>query len=78
MAQHFLNSPMARDVVSGDVSRLSEVEAYEWFYRARWGDGEPSCAHCGVVDAYRLVRNGERRNRFNRLRKFVLPGVREI
>lgn len=64
MAQHFLKSPMARDLVSGDISRLLEVEAYEWFYRARWGDGEPSCAHCGVVGAYRLVRNGERRNRF--------------
>ena len=64
MAQHFLKSPQARDLTLGDVARMSEHDAYMWFYRARWGDGEPCCAHCGVVDSYRLLRNGERHNRF--------------
>ena len=64
MAQHFLKSPQARDLALGDVSRMLEDDAYLWFYRARWGDGEPCCAHCGVVNAYRLTRNGRRWNRF--------------
>jgi transposase-like protein len=64
VAQHWLKSPQARDLPLGDVSRMSEDDSYLWFYRARWGDGEPCCAHCGVADAYRLTRNGRRWNRF--------------
>lgn len=64
MAQHWLKSAAARDLPLSKVLRLSEGQAYKWFYRARWGTGEPCCAHCGVVDAYRLIRNGKRLNRF--------------
>jgi transposase-like protein len=64
MAQHWLKSPAARDLPLDKVHRMTEVQAYKWFYRARWGDGEPSCAHCGVVNSYRLKRNGKYVNRF--------------
>ena len=64
MAQHFLKSPAARDLTLAQVLRVSEDQAYRWFYRARWGKGEPSCPFCGVVDSYRLMRNGKRMNRF--------------
>ncbi len=64
MAQHWLKSAKARDLSLSKVLRLSEEQAYRWFYRARWGNGEPYCAHCGVVGAYRLTRNGKKLNRF--------------
>ena len=43
---------------------MSEDRAYQWFYRARWGAGKPTCPFCGVLDAYSMVRNGKRMNRF--------------
>jgi transposase-like protein len=64
MAEHWLRTAAARDLPLAKVLSMSEEQAYRWFYRARWGDGEPSCVHCGVVDAYRLRRNGKRINRF--------------
>lgn len=75
MAEHWLKSPQARDLPLSKVLRMSEDQAYRWFYRARWGSGEPCCAHCGVADAYRLMRNGRRWNRFkcrDCLREFTL------
>ncbi len=51
MAQHWLKSAAARDLPLSTVQRITEPQAYVWFYRARWGDGEPSCAHCGVLNA---------------------------
>ena len=64
MAEHWLRSPEARDLPLASVMRMSEDQAYKWFYRARWGIGEPTCPFCGVVDSYRLTRNGKRANRF--------------
>jgi transposase-like protein len=64
MAQHWLKSPAARDLPLSKVHRMTEAQAYRWFYQARWGKGEPSCAHCGVVNAYRLTRDGKCSNRF--------------
>jgi Rrf2 family transcriptional regulator, nitric oxide-sensitive transcriptional repressor len=64
MAEHWLRTAAARDLPLAKVLSMSEEQAYCWLYRARWGDGEPSCVHCGVVDAYRLRRNGKRINRF--------------
>ena len=56
--------PSARDLPLASVMRMTEDRAYQWFYRARWGRGEPTCPFCGVVEAYRLTRNGRRWNRF--------------
>lgn len=64
MAQHWLETPAARDLPLDRVLRMSEDQAYSWFYRARWGRAEPVCPYCGVLDAYRLTRNGRRMNRF--------------
>ena len=64
MAQHWLRSPNARDLPLSAVLRMSEDEAYAWFYRARWGDADPVCPFCGVLDSYHLTRNGQRANRF--------------
>ena len=64
MAQHWLKSAAARDLPLASVMRMSEDQAYRWFYRARWGAGEPTCPFCGVLDAYRLTRNGKKVNRF--------------
>ena len=64
MAEHWLRTPAARDLPLASVMRLSEDQAYRWFYRARWGAGEPTCPFCGVVDSYRLRRNSKRANRF--------------
>lgn len=64
MAQHWLETPAARDLPLTSVLRMSEDQAYAWFYRARWGRGEPVCPFCGVVDSYRLTRNRKRQNRF--------------
>ena len=64
MAEHWLRTAAARDLPLASVMRMSEDRAYTWFYRARWGTGEPVCPFCGVVDAYRLTRDGKRMNRF--------------
>jgi transposase-like protein len=64
MAEHWLKSAAAADLPLSKVFKMSEEQAYRWFYRARWGAGEPVCPFCGVVDAYRLTRNGKRMNRF--------------
>lgn len=64
MAQHWLKSAAARDLPLASVMRMSEDQAYRWFYRARWGTGKPVCPFCGVVDAYVLTRNGRKVNRF--------------
>lgn len=64
MAEHWLRSPAARDLPLENVMRMTEDQAYRWFYRARWGKGEPICPVCGVTNAYRLTRDGKRQNRF--------------
>ncbi len=36
MAQHWLETAAARDMPLERVLRMSEDQAYAWFYRARW------------------------------------------
>jgi transposase-like protein len=53
MSQHFLLSRQAKTITLAQVMRLSDPEAETMLRRIRWApDGEPTCSHCGSLDAY--------------------------
>lgn len=57
MAQHFLQSKAYRDFPAKDFEKISEVEAWQWFVRSRWGSlTHMPCPTCGVVDQHYQVR----------------------
>src|SRR5271156_5624574 len=54
MAQHFLLSSAAKALSLASVFTMKDEQAETTFRRIRWADtnGEPTCPHCGGVDAY--------------------------
>src|SRR5271165_7037620 len=54
MAQHFLLSAEAKSLSLARVFTMKDDEAEMTFRRIRWADtaGEPTCPHCGGIDAY--------------------------
>lgn len=57
MAQHFLQSKAYRNLSTKDIDGLSEIEAWEWLVRARWGSlTHTACPSCGKVDEHYHVR----------------------
>jgi transposase-like protein len=54
MAQHFLLSPAAKTLSLAQVFQMNDEEAEMAFRRVRWAntDGQPTCPHCGGIDAY--------------------------
>ncbi|WP_374379355.1 IS1595 family transposase [Dongia sp.] len=56
MGQHFLLSTAARELSVHDVACMQERTAYNWFLKARWGEGKPACPECGRPNAYNMTR----------------------
>ena len=52
MTQHFLLSAEARTLSVRRIMDLSDRGAFDLFRECRWGDADPVCPMCGVVDKH--------------------------
>jgi transposase-like protein len=56
MAQHFLLTAQARTLSLKQIFTMSDETAFTLFKESRWGQGNPACPLCGVVDAHYFIR----------------------
>jgi len=56
MPQHFLLSAKARTFSLRQIFTLSDDAAFDLFKESRWGDGDPVCPTCGLIDKHYFIR----------------------
>lgn len=56
MAQHFLLSAKARSMSLVQIFTMTDEAAYELFKESRWGDGDPVCPSCGLIDKHYFIK----------------------
>jgi len=56
MAQHFLLSAKARSMSLVQIFTMSDEAAFDLFKESRWGDSDPVCPACGVIDNHYFIR----------------------
>jgi hypothetical protein len=54
VAQHFLLSPLAVSLTTGEVWMMSDDEVHEKLKAIRWPDGVPTCPLCGSKQSWQL------------------------
>jgi len=54
VAQHFLLSPLAVSLTTGEVWMMSDDEVHEKLKAIRWPDGVPTCPLCGSKQSWKL------------------------
>lgn len=53
--QHFLLSAQARTLSLRRIFAMSDEEAFDLFKKSRWGNGDPVCPCCGVIDRHYFI-----------------------
>jgi len=56
MAQHFLLSAKARSLSLVQIFTMTDVAAFDLFKESRWGDGDPVCPTCGLIDKHYFIK----------------------
>jgi transposase-like protein len=56
MAQHFLLSAKARSLSLVQIFTMTDEAAFDLFKESRWGDGDPVCPTCGLIDKHYFIK----------------------
>ena len=56
MAQHFLLSAKARSLSLVQIFTMTDEAAFDLFKESRWGDGNPVCPTCGLIDKHYFIK----------------------
>lgn len=56
MAQHFLLSAKSRSLSLVQIFTMSDEAAFDLFKESRWGDGDPVCPTCGLIDKHYFIK----------------------
>ncbi|GAB6142294.1 hypothetical protein JCM14076_30230 [Methylosoma difficile] len=56
MAQHFLLSAKAHSLSLVQIFTMTDEAAFDLFKESRWGDGNPVCPTCGLIDKHYFIK----------------------